>query len=136
MCYPSLQSEPSLPGECPPRFRPSDLPTDRHSPPPSHPPVHVSPLQWLLTLQHRGFRDPLRPSPYLRSQFYPLPSPELRPRPSSPYPIPPEARCPCVYIHAVGMLFSLCGYLRPDTPSSSNFNAQLSFALSFLDSPS
>ena len=59
-----------------------------------------------------------------------------RPRPSPPYPIPPEAHYPCVYIHAVGMLFSLCGYLRPDTPSSSNFNAQLSFALSFLDSPS
>lgn len=35
-----------------------------------------------------------------------------------------------------GMLFSLCGYLRPDPPSSSTFNAQLSFALSFLDSPS
>ena len=35
-----------------------------------------------------------------------------------------------------GMLFSLCGYLRPDTPSSSTFSAQLSFALSFRDSVS
>ena len=103
MCHPSRQSEPSLPGGCPPQFKPSYLPTGRHSPPPSHPPVPISPLQWLLTRQQGGFREPLRSGPTYVSSSIPCPAPN-RPPPAHHIPFLLK-HVVHVYTHAVGYAF-------------------------------
>lgn len=70
--------------------------------------------------------------PYLRFQFYPLPSPE--PPPSSPpYPIPPETRCACVHSRC-GVCFSLCVVISglthpPPQPSVLSFPLRYHFGI-------